>query len=107
MKRRPFRALAVDPDDIVIPKSPGVVAEVAHQQIPRPARGTAKPLGMQRPIAGTDDAAILRDLWAEIEDVSLKYYAGLDDKTLEQWSYRRTHQPAQSDQAEYVRSRQF
>jgi hypothetical protein len=35
-------------------------------------------------IAGKDDAAILRDLWAEIEDVSLKYYAGLDDKTLEQ-----------------------
>jgi hypothetical protein len=35
-------------------------------------------------ITGKDDAAILRDLWAEIEDVSLKYYAGLDDKILEQ-----------------------
>jgi hypothetical protein len=35
-------------------------------------------------ISGKDDAAILRDLWGEIDDVALKYYAGLDDKALEQ-----------------------
>ncbi len=33
-------------------------------------------------ISGQDDAAVLKSLWAEIEDVGLKYYAGLDDKTL-------------------------
>jgi hypothetical protein len=33
-------------------------------------------------IEGQDDPAILRELWREIEDVALKYYAGLDDKTL-------------------------
>lgn len=35
-------------------------------------------------INGKDDPAILKDLWAEIGDLSLKYYAGLDDKQLEQ-----------------------
>lgn len=35
-------------------------------------------------LAGKDDATILRELWSEIEDVALKYYAGLDDKALEQ-----------------------
>lgn len=33
-------------------------------------------------IAGQDDMAILSDLWSEIDDVGLKYYAGLDDRTL-------------------------
>lgn len=33
-------------------------------------------------IAGQDDIAVLKSLWDEIADVSLKYYAGLDDKTL-------------------------
>lgn len=35
-------------------------------------------------IDGKDDMAILKDLWDEIDDVSLKYYAGLDDKTLDE-----------------------
>jgi hypothetical protein len=35
-------------------------------------------------ISGQDDQAVLRELWKEIEDVELKYYAGLDDKTLDQ-----------------------
>jgi hypothetical protein len=34
-------------------------------------------------INGKDDPAILKELWAEIDDLSLKYYAGLDDKQLE------------------------
>lgn len=33
-------------------------------------------------IDGKDDMAILKELWDEIDDVSLKYYAGLDDKVL-------------------------
>lgn len=33
-------------------------------------------------IDGKDDLAILKELWDEIDDVGLKYYAGLDDKTL-------------------------
>ncbi len=35
-------------------------------------------------LVGADDMAILRDLWAEIDDVSLKYYAGIDDRLLGQ-----------------------
>lgn len=35
-------------------------------------------------IAGQDDPTLLKELWAEIEDVGLKYYSGLDDKTLGQ-----------------------
>lgn len=35
-------------------------------------------------IDGKDDMAILKELWDEIDDVSLKYYAGLDDKVLEE-----------------------
>ncbi len=35
-------------------------------------------------INGKDDPALLKELWAEIDDLSLKYYAGLDDKQLEQ-----------------------
>jgi hypothetical protein len=35
-------------------------------------------------INGKDDLAILKELWAEIDDLRLKYYAGLDDKQLEQ-----------------------
>lgn len=35
-------------------------------------------------IAGEDDPVILRELYNEIEDLSLKYYSGLDDKILEQ-----------------------
>jgi hypothetical protein len=35
-------------------------------------------------INGKDDPAILKELWAEIDDLSLMYYAGLDDKQLEQ-----------------------
>ena len=35
-------------------------------------------------INGKDDPAILKELWAEIDDLGLKYYAGLDDKQLEQ-----------------------
>lgn len=35
-------------------------------------------------IDGKDDMAILKELWDEIDDVSLKYYAGLDDKMLEE-----------------------
>lgn len=35
-------------------------------------------------IDGKDDMAILKELWDEIEDVGLKYYAGLDDKTLDE-----------------------
>lgn len=34
-------------------------------------------------IAGQDDLRILKELYAEIEDVGLKYYAGLDDTTLD------------------------
>ena len=35
-------------------------------------------------INGKDDPALLKELWAEIDDLGLKYYAGLDDKQLEQ-----------------------
>jgi hypothetical protein len=35
-------------------------------------------------INGRDDPALLKELWAEIDDLGLKYYAGLDDKQLEQ-----------------------
>jgi hypothetical protein len=35
-------------------------------------------------INGKDDPALLKELWAEIDDLRLKYYAGLDDKQLEQ-----------------------
>jgi len=35
-------------------------------------------------ITGKDDPALLKELWAEIDDLSLKYYAGLDDTQLEQ-----------------------
>ena len=38
----------------------------------------------QNAISGKDDPIILRHLWNEIDDVALKYYAGLDDKALEQ-----------------------
>jgi hypothetical protein len=34
-------------------------------------------------LEGKDDPKILKELWAEIEKVELKYYAGLDDKLLE------------------------
>lgn len=33
-------------------------------------------------IEGKDDPVILKDLWDSIEDVGLKFYAGLDDKVL-------------------------
>lgn len=33
-------------------------------------------------LAGQDDPMLLKALYAEIEDLGLKYYAGLDDKTL-------------------------
>jgi hypothetical protein len=33
-------------------------------------------------INGQDDPALLKELWAEIDDLALKYYAGLDDKSL-------------------------
>lgn len=35
-------------------------------------------------IAGEDDPFILQELYTEIEDLEMKYYSGLDDKTLEQ-----------------------
>lgn len=35
-------------------------------------------------IDGKDDMVILKELWGELEDLNLKYYAGLDDKTLEE-----------------------
>ncbi len=35
-------------------------------------------------LEGKDDPKILRELWAEIEKVELKYYSGLDDKILEE-----------------------
>jgi len=35
-------------------------------------------------ITGQDDPVILKELWEEIEDVSLKYYSGLDDKVLDE-----------------------
>lgn len=35
-------------------------------------------------IDGKDDLVVLKELWDELEDVNLKYYAGLDDKTLEE-----------------------
>jgi len=35
-------------------------------------------------IVGKDDMAILKELWEEIDDLNEKYYAGLDDKTLEE-----------------------
>ncbi|USK77850.1 hypothetical protein [Peribacillus frigoritolerans] len=35
-------------------------------------------------ISGEDDPIILQQLYDEIDDLSLKYYAGLDDKMLEQ-----------------------
>lgn len=34
-------------------------------------------------IVGEDDPIILKELWDEIEDVSLKYFAGLDDKLMD------------------------
>jgi hypothetical protein len=33
-------------------------------------------------IEGKDDMVILRELWQDIEDISLKYYAGLDSETI-------------------------
>jgi hypothetical protein len=35
-------------------------------------------------ISGEDDPIILKELYEEIEDLSLKYYTGLDDRALEQ-----------------------
>ena len=35
-------------------------------------------------IEGKDDMSILKSLWDEIDSIDLKYYAGLDDKTLEE-----------------------
>lgn len=35
-------------------------------------------------IEGKDDMSILKSLWDEIDNIDLKYYAGLDDKTLEE-----------------------
>lgn len=35
-------------------------------------------------IAGQDDMTILKELWEELQDVEMKYYAGLDDKTLDE-----------------------
>ena len=35
-------------------------------------------------IDGKDDMVVLKELWDELEDVDLKYYAGIDDKTLEE-----------------------
>lgn len=35
-------------------------------------------------IEGMDDPIILKELWAEIDDVELKFYSGLDDKLLAQ-----------------------
>lgn len=35
-------------------------------------------------IEGKDDMRVLKSLWDEIDDLSLKYYSGLDDKTLEE-----------------------
>lgn len=35
-------------------------------------------------LVGKDDPIILKDLWNEIDDVNLKFYAGLDDKVLEE-----------------------
>jgi hypothetical protein len=54
---------------------------------------TDKPLSKQEEIAiqlshnaiaGEDDPVILKELWNEIEDVSLKFYSGLDDKLLKE-----------------------
>jgi ParB-like chromosome segregation protein Spo0J len=53
---------------------------------------TDKPLSRKEQVAiqlshnaieGKDDPVILKALWEEIDDVGLKYYAGLDDKTLD------------------------
>lgn len=33
-------------------------------------------------LVGQDDLLILKELWTEIDNVKLKYYAGLDDKTM-------------------------
>lgn len=35
-------------------------------------------------LEGKDDRNILKSLWEEIDDMSLKFYAGLDDKTLDE-----------------------
>jgi len=35
-------------------------------------------------LVGEDDPLILRELWEEIDDISLKYYSGLDDKLMGQ-----------------------
>lgn len=35
-------------------------------------------------IAGKDDPVVLRELWDEIQDISLKIYAGLDTETIKQ-----------------------
>ena len=35
-------------------------------------------------IDGKDDLVVLKELWDELEDIELKYYAGLDDKVLEE-----------------------
>jgi len=35
-------------------------------------------------IVGQDDPVLLKELWSEIEDIGMKYYAGLDDKVLKE-----------------------
>lgn len=35
-------------------------------------------------LAGQDDPVILKELWEEIEEIDYKYYAGLDDKILDE-----------------------
>lgn len=58
-----------------------------------PVMYTDKPLSKDEQIAiqlshnalvGEDDPVILKELYNDIEDLSLKYYAGLDDKILDQ-----------------------
>lgn len=35
-------------------------------------------------LVGKDDMATLKEIWEEIDDIGAKYYAGLDDKTLDE-----------------------
>jgi hypothetical protein len=44
-------------------------------------------------IAGQDDPALLAQLWNQIEDVDMRRYAALDDKTLEQLAPRELYDP--------------
>ncbi|MHB8491190.1 MAG: ParB/RepB/Spo0J family partition protein [Solirubrobacteraceae bacterium] len=61
---------------------PEVLILIAEGEMSR-SEEVAKQLS-HNSLVGADDAAILGELWAEIDDVSLKYYAGIDDRLIGQ-----------------------